>query len=31
MCKYAVWKLPFVIRYIPDQYNTQQICDKAVP
>ena len=25
MCTYAVKKLPFVIRYIPDQYRTQQM------
>ena len=25
MCKHAVKKLPFVIRYVPDQYNTRQI------
>ena len=30
MCQNAVKKLPFVIRYAPDQYKTQQICDKAV-
>ena len=30
MCKYAVKKLPFIIRYIPDQYKTQQMCDKAL-
>ena len=30
MCKRAVKKLPFIIRYIPDQYKTQQMCDKAL-
>ena len=31
MCKHAVKKLLFVIRYVPDQYKTQEImCDKAV-
>ena len=30
MCKHAVKKLPFIIRYIPDQYKTQQMCDKAL-
>ena len=30
MCKRAVKKLPFVIRYVPDRYTTQQICDKAI-
>ena len=29
MCKYAVKKTPFVIRYIPNQYKTQQTCDQA--
>ena len=28
MCKHAVKKLPFLIRYVPDQYKTQ--CDKAI-
>ena len=28
--KHAVKILPFVIKYVPDQYNTQEICDKAV-
>ena len=28
--KHAVNKLLFVVRYAPDQYNTQEICDKAV-
>ena len=27
--QHAVKKLPFVIRYVPDQYKTQQMCDKA--
>ena len=26
MCK----KLPYLLRYVPDQYNTQQMCDKAI-
>ena len=30
MSKHAVKKLPFVIRYVPDQYKTQQMCDKAI-
>ena len=30
MCKHAVKRLPFVIRYIPDRYKTQQMCDKAI-
>ena len=28
-CEYAVKKLPFVIRYFPGQYKTQQMSDKA--
>ena len=31
MCKNAAKKFPFVIRYAPDQYKTQQMRDKAVP
>ena len=30
MCKYAVKKLPFVVRYVPDLYKTQQMCNKAI-
>ena len=30
MCKYAVTKLPYLLRYAPDQYKTQQICKKAI-
>ena len=30
MCKHAVKKLPFVIRYVPDQYKTQDMSDKAI-
>ena len=29
MCKDAVKKLPFVIRYVPDRYNTQEMYDKV--
>ena len=29
MCKQAVKKLPFLIRYVLDQYKTQ-LCDKAI-
>ena len=29
MCKTGVKKLPFVIRYVPDQYKTQHMFDKA--
>ena len=30
MCKHAVKKLRFVIRYIPDWCKSQQMCDKAI-
>ena len=30
MCKHAVKKLPYLKRYVPDQYKTQQLCDKAI-
>ena len=30
MCRHAVKKLPFVIRYVSDQYKTQPMHDKAV-
>ena len=30
VCKHAVKKLPFEIRYVPDWYKTQKICDKAI-
>ena len=30
MCKYAVKKLPFLIRYVPGRCKTQQMCDKAI-
>ena len=30
MCKHAVTKLPFITGHVPDQYQTQQMCDKAV-
>ena len=23
-------KLPFLVRYAPDKYKTQQMCDKAI-
>ena len=28
MCKHAVKKLPYLLRYDPDQYKTQQMCVK---
>ena len=30
MCKHSVKKLTFPIRYVPHQYNNQQMCDKAI-
>ena len=30
MCKHAVKKLPFVMRFIPHRYITQEILDKAI-
>ena len=30
MCKYAVKKLPYLLRYVPDQYKTQQMCNKTI-
>ena len=30
MCKYAVQKLSFAIRYVPYRYKTQQMCDNAM-
>ena len=30
MCKDTIKKLPCLFRYVPDQYNTQQMCNKAI-
>ena len=30
MCKYAVKKLPSLIRYVPGRCKMQQMCDKAI-
>ena len=30
MCKQVVKKLLYLIRYVPDQYKTQQMCDIAI-
>ena len=30
MCKHVDKKFPFLTRYLPDQYKTQQMCDKAI-
>ena len=31
MCDHAVKKLPYLLKYVSDQYKTQQMCDKTVP
>ena len=28
MCKRAVKKLPYLLRYVPDKYKIEQMCDK---
>ena len=30
ICEHAVKKLLFIIRYVPDWYTTQKMCDKAI-
>ena len=30
ICKLAIKRLPFVIRYIPDQYEAQQMSNKDI-
>ena len=30
MCKHAVKEIPYLLRYVPNQDNTQQMCDKAI-
>ena len=30
MCNTIIFEDPFSIRYVPDQYKTQQMCHKAV-
>ena len=30
MCKHAVKKFLYLLRYVPDKYKTQQMCDKAI-
>ena len=29
-CEHGVKKLTYLLIYVPDQYNTQQMCDKAI-
>ena len=30
MFKHAVTKLRYLLRYVPDQYKAEQMCDKAI-
>ena len=30
MSKHAVKKLPYLLRYVPDQYKNQLICDNVI-
>ena len=30
MCKHAVKKLPYLLRYVYNWYKTPQMCDKAI-
>ena len=30
MCNHAVKKLRYLLRYVPDQHKTQQMCDKTI-
>ena len=30
MRKHSVRKLPYLLRYVPGQYKTQQMCNKAI-
>ena len=30
MCKHAVKKLPYLVKYVPDCYKTPQMCDNAI-
>ena len=30
MCKHAVKKLPYLLRYVLDRYKTQQMCHKEI-
>ena len=30
MCKHAVKRLPFLIRYVSDRYKTQETCDRFI-
>ena len=30
MCKHVVKKIPYLLRFVPDKYKTQKMCDKAI-
>ena len=30
MCKHVAKKLPYPLRFVPDQYKTQQMCDRTI-
>ena len=30
MCNHVVKRVPYLIRYVSDQYKTQQMCDMAI-
>ena len=30
MCKHTIQKLPYLLRYVPDRFRTQQVCNKAI-
>ena len=30
MCKHAIKNLPFIIKYVPDLYKTQRMCNKDI-
>ena len=30
LCNHAIKKLPYLLRYVPDQYEPQQMYDEAI-
>ena len=30
ICKHGLRKLPYLLRYLPDWYETQKMCNKAI-
>ena len=30
MCQHAVKKLPYLLKYVPDQYKIQKMCDEDI-